>query len=89
MMITPVEFLLLLVLLVVMLLLIIWWRRREKVTESVVLALIRSKNGTTLDEIILGAHISTDEAIKVLRKLIARGVIKTEDRDGKTIYKVT
>jgi len=88
-MITPVEFLLLLVLLVVMLLLIIWWRRREKVTESVVLALIRSKNGTTLDEIILGAHISTDEAIKVLRKLIARGVIKTEDRDGKTIYKVT
>ena len=42
-----------------------------------------------MDEIILGAHISTDEAIKVLRKLIARGAIKTEDRDGKTIYKVT
>jgi predicted transcriptional regulator len=42
-----------------------------------------------LDEIILGAHISTDEATKVLRKLIARGVIKTEYRDGKTIYKVT
>jgi predicted transcriptional regulator len=42
-----------------------------------------------LDEIIIGAHISTNEAIKVLRKLIARGVIKTEDRDGKTIYKVT
>jgi predicted transcriptional regulator len=89
-MIQGVEYLLLFILFVVILI-VIWriWRRREKVTESVVLALIRSKNGTTLDEIILGAHISTDEAIKVLRKLIARGVIKTEDRDGKTIYKVT
>jgi predicted transcriptional regulator len=54
-----------------------------------VLALVRNKNGTTIDEIIIGAHISADEAIKVLRKLIAKGVIKTEDRDGKTIYKVT
>jgi predicted transcriptional regulator len=88
-MITPVEFLLLSVLFVVILLIVIWRRRREEVTENVVLALIRSKNGTTLDEIIIGAHISTNEAIKVLRKLIARGVIKTEDRDGKTIYKVT
>jgi predicted transcriptional regulator len=88
-MITPVEFLLLSVLFVVILLIAIWRRRREEVTENVVLALIRSKNGTTLDEIIIGAHISTNEAIKVLRKLIARGVIKTEDRDGKTIYKVT
>jgi predicted transcriptional regulator len=88
-MITPVEFLLLSVLFVVILLIVIWRRRREEVTENVVLALIRSKNGTTLDEIIIGAHISTNKAIKVLRKLIARGVIKTEDRDGKTIYKVT
>ena len=70
-------------------LIVIWRRRKEKVLESIVLALVRNKNGTTIDEIIIGAHISADEAIKVLRKLIARGVIKTEDRDGKTIYKVT
>jgi predicted transcriptional regulator len=70
-------------------LVVIWRRRKEKVLESIVLALVRNKNGTTIDEIIIGAHISADEAIKVLRKLIAKGVIKTEDRDGKTIYKVT
>jgi predicted transcriptional regulator len=70
-------------------LIIFWRRRKEKVLESIVLALVRNKNGTTIDEIIIGAHISADEAIKVLRKLIAKGVIKTEDRDGKTIYKVT
>jgi predicted transcriptional regulator len=70
-------------------LIVIWRRRKEKVLESIVLALARNKNGTTIDEIIIGAHISADEAIKVLRKLIAKGVIKTEDRDGKTIYKVT
>jgi predicted transcriptional regulator len=70
-------------------LIVIWRRRKEKVLESIVLALVRNKNGTTIDEIIIGAHISADEAIKVLRKLIAKGVIKTEDRDGKTIYKVT
>jgi predicted transcriptional regulator len=75
---------------VIVIIIVIWriWGRREKVSESVVLALIRTKNGTTLDDIILGAHISTDEAVKILRKLIARGVIKTENRDGKTIYKV-
>lgn len=70
-------------------LVVIWRRRKEKVLESIVLALVRNKNGTTIDEKIIGAHISADEAIKVLRKLIAKGVIKTEDRDGKTIYKVT
>jgi predicted transcriptional regulator len=70
-------------------LIVIWRRRKEKVLESIVLALVRNKNGTTINEIIIGAHISADEAIKVLRKLIANGVIKTEDRDGKTIYKVT
>ena len=70
-------------------LIVIWRRRKEKVLESIVLALVRNKNGTTIDEIIIGAHISADEAIKVLRKLIAKGVIKTENRDGKTIYKVT
>jgi predicted transcriptional regulator len=70
-------------------LIVIWRRRKEKVLESIVLALVRNKNGTIIDEIIIGAHISADEAIKVLRKLIAKGVIKTEDRDGKTIYKVT
>jgi predicted transcriptional regulator len=70
-------------------LIVIWRRRKEKVLESIVLALVRNKNGTTIDEIIIGAHVSADEAIKVLRKLIAKGVIKTEDRDGKTIYKVT
>jgi predicted transcriptional regulator len=88
MMIQGAEWLLLFTLFAVILI-VIWRRRKEKVLESIVLALVRNKNGTTIDEIIIGAHISADEAIKVLRKLIAKGVIKTEDRDGKTIYKVT
>lgn len=88
MMIQGAEWLLLFTLFAVILI-VIWRRRKEKVLESIVLALVRNKNGTTIDEIIIGAHVSADEAIKVLRKLIAKGVIKTEDRDGKTIYKVT
>jgi len=40
-----------------------------KLTESIVLPLIESKDEATLDDIILGAHISSDEAMKVVRKL--------------------
>jgi len=54
----------------------------------VVLALIRSKDGATLEDIILGAHISSDEASEVLRKLLAKGVIRMEKSNGKIFYKV-
>jgi predicted transcriptional regulator len=74
---------------VVIVIVIVIWRRRTKVTESVVLALIRSKDGATLDDIILGAHISSDEAVKVVRKLLAKGVIRVERSEGKTVYKVS
>jgi predicted transcriptional regulator len=74
---------------VVIVIVIVIRRRRTKVTESVVLALIRSKDGATLDDIILGAHISSDEAVKVVRKLLAKGVIRVERSEGKTVYKVS
>jgi hypothetical protein len=51
-------------------------RQKRKITESVVLTLIRSKDGATLDDIILGAHVSSDEASEVLRKL------KTKEYEG-------
>jgi uncharacterized membrane protein YqiK len=48
---------------VVVVLLIRWFRMKKRIiTESVVLSLIRSRNGATIDDIILGAHISADEA---------------------------
>jgi DNA-binding MarR family transcriptional regulator len=74
---------------VVIVIVIVIWRRRTKVTESVVLALIRSKDGATLDDIILGAHISSDEAVKVVRRLLAKGVIRVERSEGNTVYKVS
>jgi predicted transcriptional regulator len=74
---------------VVIVIVIVIRRRRTKVTESVVLALIRSKDGATLDDIILGAHISSDEAVKVVRKLLAKGIIRVERSEGKTVYKVS
>jgi len=73
---------------VVVVIAVVIWRRRTKVTESVVLALIRSKDGASLDDIILGAHISSDEAVKVVRKLLAKGVIRIEKSDGRTVYKL-
>ena len=63
-------------------------RQKRKITESVVLTLIRSKDGATLDDIILGAHVSSDEASEVLRKLLAKGVIRMEKSNGKIFYKV-
>lgn len=59
---------------------------RRKVTESVVLSMIRSRNGATLDEIIIGAHISSEEANKIIQKLIASNVLKSLDKDGKTFF---
>jgi len=82
-------FILFMLFIVVVVIVVVIWRRRAKVTESVVLALIRSRNGATLDDIILEAHISSDDAIKVVRKFLAKGVIRVEKSDGKTVYKVT
>jgi predicted transcriptional regulator len=74
---------------VVVVLLIRWFRMKKRiVTESVVLSLIRSRNGATIDDIILGAHISADEAGATLRRLLSKGVIRVEERDEKTIYKI-
>ncbi|MEM3872500.1 MAG: hypothetical protein QXE05_08070 [Nitrososphaeria archaeon] len=61
-------------------------RARERVRESIVLSIIRSRNGATIDDIIIGAHLSSNEANKELRKLLSRGVIKTVEREGKTYY---
>jgi len=57
-------------------------------TESVIIALIRSKNGTTLDDIIITAHITAEEADKQVKALMARNVIKIEQREGRTYYVV-
>ncbi len=58
----------------------------KKLVESVILSIIRSRNGATLDDIIVGAHISSDEAAKYVQALIAKNVIKVQEKDGKTIY---
>ncbi|MGD0331001.1 MAG: hypothetical protein ABSB40_11290 [Nitrososphaeria archaeon] len=62
---------------------------RERELESVILSTIRSRNGATMDDIIIGAHISSEKASQETRKLIARGVIKTVDKEGKTFYMTT
>jgi predicted transcriptional regulator len=69
---------------VVIVVVITWIRRRERMIENLILALIRSKNGTTIDDIIITVHISAEKAIKKLNKLIARGVVKATEREGKT-----
>lgn len=61
-------------------------KSRERVRESVVLSIIRSKNGATIDDIIVGAHLSSKETSEELKKLLSRGVIKTVEREGKTYY---
>jgi predicted transcriptional regulator len=76
---------------VIIVIAVLLWRLRLKkgrVIENVVLSLIRSKNGATLDDIIIGAHISADDASAILRKFLAKGVLKVDERDGKTIYRV-
>ena len=86
-MIQGLEWLLLVIIIVIV---IVIWRyiswRRDKVTESVILSIIRSKNGATIDDLIIGAHISADKAYMIVRKLIAKGVIKVGEREGRTIY---
>lgn len=83
----PAEWLVLLSLFVVIVLIIkAVISRREKVIESVILSLIRSKNGATIDDIILTAHLSSEKANKEINKLLSRGVIKAIEREGKTYY---
>jgi len=76
---------------VVVVFLLIWrWRKkRRQAIESVVLSLIRSRHGATIDDIIIGAHISAEEASAIIRKFMAKGIIKLEERDEKTIYKIS
>jgi predicted transcriptional regulator len=75
---------------VIIVLLVRWLRlRKRRITESVILSLIRSKNGVTIDDVIIGAHVSADEAGALLRKLLARGILRVEEKNGKTIYKIT
>ncbi|MEM3871725.1 MAG: hypothetical protein QXE05_04140 [Nitrososphaeria archaeon] len=61
-------------------------KSRERVRESIVLSIIRSRNGATVDDIIIGAHLSSKEASEELKKLLSRGIIKTVEREGKTYY---
>lgn len=87
--ITLTEILLPILPIIILIIIIIRWRmKRRRVIESVVLSLIRSKNGATIDDVIIGAHISTDEAGTVLRRLLAKGILKVEERNGKTIYNI-
>jgi len=61
-------------------------KRRREIIENVIISIIRSRNGATLDDIIIGAHISSKEASKYIQELIARNVIKVQEKDGKTVY---
>ncbi len=76
---------------VMIVIIVLFWRwrlrKRRRVLENVILSIIRSRNGATLDDIIVGAYISADEASEILRKYLAKGILRLEDRDGKTIYK--
>jgi predicted transcriptional regulator len=65
-----------------------WRLGKRRVIESLVLSVIRARNGATLDDVILGAHISADEAGEILRKFLAKGILKLEEKDGQTIYKM-
>jgi len=60
--------------------------KKKKVRESVILSIIRSRNGATVDDIIIGAHLSAEEASSELRSLLSKGVIKSVEREGKIYY---
>jgi predicted transcriptional regulator len=82
------EWLFLLPLLIVIIIVIRTYleRRKRKKLESVILSLIRSRNGATLDDIIIGAYISSEDAHKYMQDLIVKNLIKVKEKDGKTIY---
>jgi predicted transcriptional regulator len=84
-----VEWLVALVGLIIIIVFLWRWRlRKRRVIESLVLSVIRARNGATLDDVILWAHISADEAGEILRKFLAKGILKLEEKDGQTIYKM-
>jgi predicted transcriptional regulator len=60
--------------------------QKRNTTESVIISLVRSRNGVSLDDVIIGAHISSDEANRYMQQLISRNALKTENKDGKTMY---
>jgi DeoR/GlpR family transcriptional regulator of sugar metabolism len=48
------------------------------VREDAVLKVIRSRNGATVDDIIVGTHFSSKTVSQELGKLTSRGVIEQE-----------
>jgi len=61
-------------------------KKKERELESVIISIVRSQNGATIDDIIINVHVSADKAGKILRKLVSQGILKIEERDGKTYY---
>jgi predicted transcriptional regulator len=61
-------------------------RPKERARESIILSIIRSRNGATIDDIIIGAHLSAEEASNELNRLLSKGVVKSVEREGKTYY---
>jgi predicted transcriptional regulator len=61
-------------------------QKEKKARESVILSIIRSRNGATIDDIIIGAHLSAEEASNELNRLLSKGVVKSVEREGKTYY---
>lgn len=84
----PIVFLLIIVLVLVALYLYIRSIRsnRRKATESVIVSIVRARNGATLDDVIIGAHISSKDAGRFVQDLMSKNVIKMQEKDGKTVY---
>ncbi len=86
----PTEWLIIIVIIVLAYYFLVRRLRKERERrESLILAIIRSRNGATIDELIMGTHLSSETVSKELERLIAKGVIKTSEKEGKTYYITT
>ena len=59
---------------------------RKKLLQGVIVSLARSENGVTLDEIMMHAQITAEEANSVVRELVSRNVLRIEQKNRRTVY---
>jgi len=60
--------------------------RKKKVLQSVIVSMARSRQGITMDDIIMNARVTADEAHKAVQELVSKNVLKMEQKEGRTLY---
>jgi len=67
----------------------VWWvlnQRKKMKIESRIISIISSRGGAGLDDIIIATGLSSEEASKIVQKLVSSNILKTVVKENKTIY---